>query len=236
MHLAWDLSDTEGPQHFSWVQASLHLLEQFQKNEGRRAVLAGTCFEYDASYGFCTEALTPIRPDTFYGRAKASLSALAQAYGEATGLSVATARIFFVYGPHQPSQKLIPDVIESLLAEETAECTHGQQVRDYLHVTDVAEACAALLESSVEGPVNVGSGVPTRLQDMIYTVADAIGARSRVALGARTAPPDEAPFIVANPARLREEVGWSPSYTIREGLQDTVEWWRTIPSRSMASS
>jgi nucleoside-diphosphate-sugar epimerase len=236
MHLAWDVSDTEGPQHLSWVQASLHLLEQFQKNGGRRAVVAGTCFEYDASYGFCTEGLTPIRPDTFYGQAKASLSALAQAYGESTGLSVATARIFFVYGPHQPSQKLIPDVIESLLAAETAECTHGQQVRDYLHVTDVAEACVALLESSVEGPVNVGSGVPTRLQEMIYTVADAIGARSRVALGARPAPSDEAPLLVANPARLREEVGWRPSYTIREGLQDTVEWWRAAPSRSMASS
>ena len=236
MHLAWDLSDYDGPHHLSWVRASLHLLEQFKRAGGHRAVLAGTCFEYDASYGYCTEALTPIRPTTFYGQAKASLSSLAHSFAEAGGLSVASARIFFVYGPRQSSRQLIPDVIESLLAGETAECTHGQQVRDYLHVEDVAGACTALLQSSVEGSVNVGSGVPTRLQDMIYTVADAIGTRSRVALGARSASPNEPPLLVANPARLQERVGWRPSFTLREGLLDTVEWWRSTAPRTTAPS
>lgn len=236
MHLAWDLSDYEDPHHLTWVRASLHLLEQFTMAGGDRAVIAGTCFEYDASYGYCTEALTPTGPDTFYGQAKASLSALAQSYAEVTGLSLATARIFFVYGPRQSSRQLIPDVIESLLAGEEAACTHGQQVRDYLHVADVAGACVALLQSSVEGPVNVGSGVPTRLQDMIYTVADAIGTRSLVALGARPAPPHDPPLLVANPARLQEEVGWTPSYTIQEGLHDTIEWRMSTASRSVAAS
>jgi nucleoside-diphosphate-sugar epimerase len=236
MHLAWDLSDTDGPQHLTWVQASLHLLERFEESGGRRAVLAGSCFEYDASYGYCTEALTPLHPDTFYGQAKASVSTLAHAFGAATGLSMATARIFFVYGPRQPARKLIPDVIESLLAGRTAECSHGQQVRDYLHVADVADACAALLQSPVEGAVNVGSGIPTRLQDMIYTVADAIGARPLVALGARSAPPHEPPLLLANTTRLREEVGWHPSFTLDEGLHDTVEWYRSTASRTMAPS
>jgi len=236
MHLAWDLSDLDAPHHLTWVRASLHLLEQFTMAGGDRAVIAGTCFEYDASYGYCTEALTPTNPDTFYGQAKASLSALAQSYAEVTGLSLATARIFFVFGPRQSSRQLIPDVIESLLAGEEAACTHGQQVRDDLHVADVAGACVALLQSEVEGSVNVGSGVPTRLQDMIYTVADVLGNRSLVSLGARRADPDESPFLVANPARLYEEVGWTPSFTMRDGLHDTVDWWTTKASSSKIPS
>jgi nucleoside-diphosphate-sugar epimerase len=236
MHLAWDLSNFDAPHHLTWVRASLHLLEQFRRAGGKRAVIAGTCFEYDASYGYCTEALTPTNPKTFYGRAKARLSALAQSYADVTGLSLATARIFFVYGPRQSSRQLIPDVIESLLAGEEAACTHGQQVRDYLHVADVARACVALLQSEVEGSVNVGSGVPTRLQDMIYTVADALGNRSFVSLGARRADPDESPFLIANPARLHEEVGWTPSFTMRDGLQDTVDWWTTKVSNSKVPS
>jgi nucleoside-diphosphate-sugar epimerase len=204
----------------------LHLLQQFRAHGGKRAVLAGSCFEYDFDHGYCTEDLTPTRPNTFYGQAKNSLSRLAHGYAEATGLSVATARIFFVYGPGQPASNLIPHVIESLLDGEVAECTHGRQVRDYLHVTDVASACTALLKSDVEGVVNVGSGEPTQLRDMIHTVADALDARSLVALGARDPQPGESPLLLANSTRLRDEVGWTPSFTMQTGLLDTVEWWK----------
>jgi nucleoside-diphosphate-sugar epimerase len=232
LHLAWDVS-YEGAQNLDWVQSSLHLLKEVQRHGGRRVVLAGSCFEYDFDYGYCTEGLTPSRPNTFYGQAKNGLSRLAHAYGDAAGLSVATARIFFVYGPRQPSRQLIPHVIESLRAGRTARCTHGRQIRDYLHVSDVASACVALLGSAVEGVVNVGSGEPTRLRDMIYAVADTLDARSLVALGDREPRPGEPPLLVANPARLRDEVGWAPSYTLAEGLADTVAWWQSsapVPS------
>lgn len=227
IHLAWDISDYNGPQNLTWVQASLHLLEQFQAHGGHRAVLAGSCFEYDFSYGYCTEEITPTRPNTFYGVAKNSLSRLSDAFAEQTGLSTATARIFFVYGPRQPSQQLIPHVIQSLLDGATAECTHGRQLRDYLHVADVASACVAVLGSDLRGAVNVGSGEPTRLRDMIHTVADRLDARSRVVLGAREVKPGEPPLLVANPTRLQQEVGWSPSFTVRDGLLDTLDWYRT---------
>jgi len=236
VHLAWDLSDYQGAHHLAWARASLHLLEQFQAQGGRRGVLAGSCFEYDFSYGYCTEHLTPTRPHTLYGQAKNSVSRLAHAFADTVGLSLATARIFFVYGPGQPSRQLIPHVIQSLLDGQIAECTHGEQVRDYLHVSDVAAACTALLQSEVEGVVNVGSGEATRLRDMIYTVADALDARSLVALGAREAQPGDPPLLLANPTRLHDEVGWAPTFTVEAGLRHTLEWWRqhhnTVPAGS----
>jgi nucleoside-diphosphate-sugar epimerase len=227
LHLAWDLSSYDAPHHLAWVRASLHLLEQFHAHGGQRAVLAGTCFEYDFAAGYCTEGHTPTRPTTFYGQAKNSLATLAHAYAQATGLSVATGRIFFVYGPRQPSKQLIPHVIEALLRGRAAECTHGRQIRDYLHVDDVASACVALLQSDVEGAVNIGSGRPTRLRDMIHVIADALGARDLVHLGARAPQPNEPPLLVANPTRLREEVGWTPRFTVRTGLLDTLDWWQS---------
>jgi nucleoside-diphosphate-sugar epimerase len=226
LHLAWDLSSYEGLHHLDWVRASLALLRHFRRNGGRRAVLAGTCFEYEAEHGFCTEDLTPTRPSTFYGHAKSALTHLAHAFADASGLSLATARIFYVYGPHQPSGQLVPYVIESLLAGTTAKCTRGTQIRDYLHVADVAAACVALLDRDVRGAVNVGSGQPTRVRDLVYRVADELGGRDLVALGARPSSGDEPPLLLANSTRLRNEVGWEPARTLSEGIAGTVDWWK----------
>jgi nucleoside-diphosphate-sugar epimerase len=62
---------------------------------------------------------------------------------------------------------------------------------------------------------------------MIHVIADALGARDLVHLGARAPQPNEPPLLVANPTRLREEVGWTPRFTVRTGLLDTLDWWQS---------
>ena len=57
-------------ENIRWVQASLGLLMNFADQGGKRAVLAGTCAEYDWNCGYCSEELTPIRPQTLYGKSK----------------------------------------------------------------------------------------------------------------------------------------------------------------------
>lgn len=224
LHLAWNLAPGElnAAHHVAWTQASLDLLAAFQAQGGRRAVLAGSCFEYDFAYGYCTEDVTPEQPSTIYGRAKNGLYRLATAYAEPKGLSVAWARIFFVYGPGEASHRLVPHVIDALSSRQPAVCTHGRQIRDYLHVADVAAAMVALLRSEVQGAVNVGSGIPVTLRDIIHEIADQLDAHDLVQLGGRTPNPDEPPLLVANPLRLRDKVGWTPSFSLAEGIRDTI--------------
>ncbi|WP_421021629.1 NAD-dependent epimerase/dehydratase family protein, partial [Klebsiella pneumoniae] len=81
------------------------------------------------------------------------------AYASQTGLSATWARLFFMYGPGEHPNRVTSSVILSLLQGKSAQCSHGMQIRDFLHVADVASALVTLLDSDVTGPVNIGSGV-----------------------------------------------------------------------------
>lgn len=225
LHLAWDLTPgaLNEAHHIAWAEASLGLLSSFEAQGGQRAVLVGSCFEYDAAYGYCTEGQTPEDASTVYGQAKSGLCRLATAFAEATALSVAWARIFFVYGPGEAQHRLVPHVIDCLIRRETAVCTHGRQIRDYLHVDDVAAALVALQCSDVQGVVNVGSGTPVALRDLINEIADQLDGHDLIQLGGRPPSPNEPPLLVANPHRLRDEVGWTPSISLPDGIRTTIQ-------------
>ena len=216
-------------ENIRWVQASLDLLQAFASNGGERVVIAGTCAEYDWNYGFCSERITPLAPATLYGTCKHALQTMLRAFAGQTNLSTAWGRIFFLYGPHEHPDRLVPSVIRSLLRGEPAFCSHGHQIRDLLHVEDVADAFVALLESNVTGPVNIASGQPVSIRDVIYMIAAEFNREDLIQLGALPTPHNDPPLLVADVRRLRHEVGWAPRYDLETGLKQTIEWWDQQP-------
>jgi len=100
------------------------------------------------------------------------------------------------------------------------------QVRDFLHVEDVASAFVSLLMNPVQGPVNIASGCPVTLRDVVMTAADCLNARERVQFGALPAPVDEPPRIVGSVGRLNDEVGWRPKYDLAAGMAQNIQCWR----------
>lgn len=213
-------------ENIRWVKASLDLLINFADQGGKRVVFAGSCAEYDWSYGYCSEGVTPNKPQTLYGTCKNSLQEILSQFSKQTGISSAWGRIFFLYGPYEAKNRLIPSVITSLLQGLPARCTHGNQIRDFLHVEDVASAFVSLLESNVEGPVNIASGQPVSLKTIIYTIADLLGKKHLVELGALPTPENEPPFLVADVHKLNQQVGWEQKTTLEAGLKSTIKWWR----------
>ncbi|MEW6172547.1 MAG: NAD(P)-dependent oxidoreductase [Bacillota bacterium] len=229
LHLAWFVQHGQywmSLENFRWVRASLHLLELFARHKGRRVVAAGTCAEYDWRYGYCSEHLTPLLPGTPYGVYKHSLQIMLDSFARQTGLSAAWGRIFFIYGPGEHPERLVASVTRALLQGRPALCSTGDQIRDLLYVKDVAGAFVALLEGEVSGPVNIASGQPVALKDVVGTVAAKLNSRHLVRLGAIPSPADEPPLIVADVRRLKEEVGFSPGYDLDRGLSETIDWWR----------
>lgn len=229
LHLAWFVVPGNywtSLENLRWVQASLDLLQAFALHGGQRVVMAGTCAEYDWKYGYCSERITPLRPATLYGICKHSLQIMLDAFARQTGLSAAWGRIFFVYGPHEHPDRLVSSVIRSLLQGEPARCSPGNQIRDYLYVQEVADAFVALLESDVSGPVNIASGRPVALKDVIYKIAERLGRRDLIQLGALPTSASEPRLLVADVSRLSDEVGWSPKYDLDRGLEQTIGWWK----------
>lgn len=226
LHFAWIATPGvywTSPLNAEWQAATLDLLALAREHGAERFVGAGTCAEYDWNAGHCDEASTPLHPATLYGQAKADT---ARAVIAERGLSTAWGRIFLLYGPHEYPQRLVPSVILSLLNGERARCTHGEQVRDVLHVRDVASAFAALLESPVTGAVNIGSGTPITLKSVVETIAGQLDARDRVEFGAVPPPANDPPRLTAAVERLRRDVGWQPSIPLDDGIAKTIGWWR----------
>ena len=229
LHLAWDVtpgSYLESINNFDWLVSGLHLLNEFAESGGIRALCAGTCFEYDLRYGYCNENLTPAVPSTYYGSCKHQLQTIGEKYADERGFNFAWGRIFYPYGPFEYPARLVPSVIQALLKGEPAQCTHGNQIRDFLHVTDVADAFVTLLDSEVTGIVNIGSGKPISIKELVMQIAQFLGKEEDIQLGTFPARKDEPPFIVADTTRLRKEVRWCQKYSLEEGIMDTISWWK----------
>jgi len=234
IHLAWDATPGKfwtSPLNLDWVGASLMLLRAFWDAGGRRAVVGGSCAEYDWSHARLDEALTPLAPATLYGHAKNGLRDIAAAHAALVGGSLAWARIFMLYGPREAPARFVPSIVTGLLAGQPVDCTAGTQQRDFMHVADVAGALVALLESDLEGAVNVASGLCLPLRDIADMLGALIGRPELIRLGARPTPPNEPDRLEAAVDRLRA-IGYAPRYDLARGLADTVAWWRASLAKS----
>jgi nucleoside-diphosphate-sugar epimerase len=231
LHLAWYAEPGafwQSPENLRWVAASLRLLRGFVEQGGRRAVIAGSCAEYEwKEHVRCVEDQTPCRPATLYGTCKHSLRLIAERYAEQEGLALAWGRVFFVFGPGEHPARLGGSIARALALGELAKLSEGTQVRDFLYSEDLAKAFVALLRSDVEGTVNMASGTPASVRDLAEALAAAAGRRDLLRIGARPVSPGEPAELVASVDRLRDQVGWNPDASLEQRAADTIAWWRS---------
>jgi nucleoside-diphosphate-sugar epimerase len=230
LHLAWCTEHGEywnSPRNLDWVRISIELLQRFADAGGRRFVGAGTCAEYDWSYGHLNETDTPTTPATLYGSCKGAFRDVLAAYAADANFSQSWGRVFFLYGPGESPGRLVPSIIVPLLQGQPARCTDGAQVRDFLSVDDVAGAFVALVESEVTGAVNIASGHPVSVAEIADTIGALIGRPDLIQRGALPPRPDDPAVLVGTSTRLTSEVGFSPRDTVTSGLLRTIDWWRS---------
>jgi len=236
LHFAWIVTPGvywNSAENYHWLAASRHLIRRFADSGGVRAVMAGSCAEYDWSrVEVCHERSSPLANESgkavsAYAECKIALQQALEKFGREQGLSTAWGRLFFQFGPGEHPQRLVASVILDLLSAREALCTHGRQIRSFLHVADVGAAFAALLGSDVEGPVNIGSGERISIAGLLERIARQIGRPDLLKLGARDSAPGEPATLVPDIGRLRDEVGFSPQLTLDAGLADAIGWWRS---------
>lgn len=230
LHLAWEStpgSTWASPANLLWVASTLNLVRAAASHGCIRFVGVGTCAEYDWTSGgvFC-EQQSRIAPATLYGASKASTGLVLQAFCSQIGMSFSWARVFYEYGPYEHPARVVPSIIRSVLAGNPAECTHGEQLRDFLCSVDVGEALAALLNSNIEGPINIGSGRPIRIKELATLAAELAGDASLLRLGSKSLETPEALVVLPKLSRLQHELGWSPRFSLRDGMACTVNYWR----------
>lgn len=229
LHLAWFVEPGKlitDPSNLSWVSASLDLIRAFRENGGERCTISGSCYEYDWRFGYCVEDVTPCEPDTLYGAAKDSLRRTFLAYCNVSGLSGSWGRAFFMYGPRENPSRLVSSVIISLLKGHPAKSSHGLQVRDYLHIQDVADGMVALLASRGRGAYNIAAGTSTTIREIVGLLGKITGRTDLLQIGALPARANDAPLVLGDGRRTLSDAGWKPRLGLEAGLTQTVDWWR----------
>jgi nucleoside-diphosphate-sugar epimerase len=222
LHAAWYVEPGllwNAPENADWLQASVGLLDTFCLNGGERVAGLGTCAEYDwsATAPF-SERDTPLRPNTMYGAAKACVrDRIAEA-----GISQVWCRPFFLYGPFEGPERLVPSLTIPLLRGDPALCRNSNAVRDFLHVEDAARAVVSMLDTEHQGAVNICSGKPVRLGEIARMLGELTGHPDLVAYGGGV----EVPATIVGDASLLESLGFREVHNLQTGLESAVDWWR----------
>ena len=220
MHLAWYAEHGKywaSPLNLAWVTATMRLIEAFAKAGGKAVAVAGSVAEYDWSYGYCREAATPCAPATLYGTAKDAARRLAAAFCKDAAIPLGWARLFWNYGPGEAPTRLVPSLIAALRGQKPPFAVDAGAYRDFLHIDDAGEGLVRLLEVEFDGPVNIASGEPLRISDLVRTLASALNADPSPILNLAAERQGEPRLVVGENARLRA-LGWRPRHSLADGL------------------
>jgi nucleoside-diphosphate-sugar epimerase len=231
IHLAWETTHGRfwhAPENLDWVAASLRLIRLFADAGGSRIVAAGTCVEYRApEKGSCVASETEVVPVHLYGIAKDGFHRILRGFCVDKGLSYAWGRIFMLVGPGEHPNRLVPSVVRSILRSDPARCSSGTQIRDFMDTRDCGAAFAALAQSSVSGPINVCSGTPMTIAEVVQKAALLLGRPDLVRLGALPDRPNEPPNLWGDVGPLSDISGYRPRYSLTSSLQAAIEEWRS---------
>src|SRR5262249_38884704 len=120
--------------------------------------------------------------------------------------------------------RLVSSVIISLLKGSPAKSSHGLQVRDYLHIQDVADGMVALFASRGQGAYNI-AGTSTTIREIVELLGK-ITDSNLLQIGALPARANDAPLVLGDGRRALNDTGWKPRLALEAGLTATVDWWR----------
>ena len=228
LHLAWYAKHGlfwDSAENIKWKDATLHLVREFGRCGGERVVAAGTCAEYMWGHQHVFNELAETTPQSLYGKMKLQTFNDLEAICSLQKTTLAWGRVFFLYGPGENQARIVPRVILSLLKDQKISLTHGHQVRDYLHVQDVARAFVSVLQSSLQGAVNISSGESRTLKEVFDLIGVTLGAQHRLGYGESPQLANDPPFLVGDCHRLKS-TGWTDQISLEEGLAESIAWWK----------
>ena len=176
---------------------------------------------------------TAYAPHSPYSASKASSDHLVRAYGTTYGLPVTVSNCSNNYGPYQFPEKLIPlMILNGITGKPLPVYGEGAQVRDWLHVKDHCAAIRLILKDGTPGETYCvgGDNQPSNLEivKMICAVLDKrfpeAAPHERLITFVKDRPGHDFRYDI-DTAKIERELGWQPSYSLTDGLEETVDWY-----------
>ncbi|MFR5898432.1 NAD-dependent epimerase/dehydratase family protein [Faecalibacterium prausnitzii] len=189
----------------------------------QKFIFASSIMEYEIESLMQTERTPTV--STIYSTAKITADYMARTISGALGIKYVRALISNIYGPGETSPRLINTTIRKLLKGEHCAFSPGDQIYDFIYITDAAKAFVAIGEKGVANRTYyIGSQNPRPLKEFLCELRDQVNSAIEIGLGEI---PFEGVSLTYNEFHLdavERDTGFKPSVTFKEGILNTVDW------------
>lgn len=226
------------------VMGSLTLLDTMRKHGVEQIIFSSTCATYGIPAAVPIGDSHPQIPINPYGTSKLTVERMLADFDTAYGLRSVSLRYFNAAGAdphgeigedHDPETHLIPLVLEAASGRRPSvtvfgtdyETPDGTCIRDYIHVSDLADAHVLALNALQSGfnstGLNLGTGCGFSVLEVIQAARDVTGRQISMVVGPRR--PGDPPTLIADPTRAQRELGWKPRYDkLRPMIATSWDW------------
>lgn len=210
------------------LMGTLNLYQALTKVSTLESIIAlGTTDEYGIHNSSFIESSieNPISP---YGFGKLCGTQLAQFFNRSFNLPVIILRPTIAYGPFQANDMFIPSLISTLISNRDFEMTEGNQLRDFIYISDLVEAMLLISENlSNKGEIfNIGSGDSLKLSVVATTIARDLNKEHLLKLGSIPYRSNEVMKYMTSIDKVNNTFGWKPKIDFKKGIELTVKYYR----------
>jgi len=187
IHAAWYAEPGKylmSDKNIDCLQGTLSMAKGAEFSGVKRCVGVGTCFEYELTGGLLSVD-TPLNPITPYAAAKAAAYLSLSQWLPEKGVEFAWCRLFYLFGEGEDYRRLVPYIKSRLKDNKVAELTSGNQIRDFMNVSDAGRLVSNVALGETTGAINICSGVPITVRQFSENIANAYGRMDLLQFGAR---------------------------------------------------
>ncbi|MBS7786427.1 NAD(P)-dependent oxidoreductase [Flavobacterium sp. CYK-55] len=211
------------------IRGTMNILDAARKIKNLKKVFfASTAAVYPISDHAVDENHT-LLPLDIYGLTKLTGERLCSEFHLSTGIDTICCRFFNAFGPNETNPHLIPEIEKQLRnGARTIALGNLAPKRDFIHTFDMANAVYALviLENTGYDTFNLGRGIEYSVTEIVATFEELLGEKITVEIDPARTRKVERMHLLANVDKLKTRTGWSPNWSIEEGIKDLIDNWK----------
>lgn len=224
IHIAWEgIPDYGIEMSIKNLNYGLTLYKFLSHINCKTILTTGSCWEYGGQNGKLSEDKVFPKPFNAFTAAKNSLNFLGQEIAKKNNLNFIWTRLFYIYGPGQKEQSLIPYLISCARTNQIPELKNPEAQNDFVFVEDVADAISMIIQNPKSGisTYNLGSGKLTSVKDIAEIIFKHFGTKTNFKKGTAKQT-DSLQAFYADLSKIRKEAGWKPQFSISRGIKKTI--------------
>lgn len=211
------------------VEGTTNVLEACRLHEVEKIVHTSTSETYGTALYVPIDEKHPMQGQSPYSASKIGADKMAESFYKSFNMPIATIRPFNTYGPRQSARAVIPTIISQILAgKKEIKLGSLTPTRDFNFVKDTAEAFIRIAEcdNAIGEVINAGSNYEITIGDTVRKIIDIIGHDVKILCDDERIRPEKSEVnrLWADNTKIKELTGWTPKYTIDDGLIETVNW------------